>query len=593
MTMTYPPRMHRLAIALVALVAVVGCSSSKSDKPSPTPTPTPTPAPTPTVPAEAIAVGKPVEKPMRAGEAHRYRIEVPAGNVISGVVMQKGIDVALATFDPTGKQLGSFDSPNGDNGPEPFEIESTIAGAYDIEIRPFVDPSAASGSAGSAGSAGSGSADSASGSGSAVEARYEARVDEIITADAAADKRATERFASPRMLELWRAARGQKKEVLEKFWTDLAGTAPIVEPYPGVPEDVLVTFVMRATTPYVGMWGGTTFREKPMVRIEGSELWYFTTRVPADSRFDYAFIATDGPPDSRSPYRPRSERGRDPRFSKKVLDPNNPRSNGELSRVELPGAAPQPWIVAKPDIPAGKVTELQLDSALLKERRRIGVYTPPGFDPKQRYPLVIAFDGEAYGLQPNALIPLPTILDNLIAAKKIPPVVAALVANQGTRDRDLPGSKEFSAFIAKELVPRMRAEHRAGMTAADTIVTGSSFGGLSSMYIGFHHSDVIGNVLSNSGSFQFRSTEIDADVSEFVEGGALIREFATSPKLPLRLYLDAGIFEEALRDSNRHLRDVLIAKGYPVTYAEFHGSHDYGMWRHTIADGLMALLAPR
>ena len=348
---------------------------------------------------------------------------------------------------------------------------------------------------------------------------------------------------------------------------------------------------MRATAPYVGMLGGPDFREKPLVQLAGSDLWYLTARMPADSRVDYAFVVADGPPPYRLPFR--KDRGPGDRWAKKQVDPNNPLVHFDLSRVELPGAPPQPWIVAKPEVPKGKLAELKLESAQLKETRRVGIYTPPGYDPKRRYPLLIAFDGEVYGLGPAALIPVPTILDNLIAAKKIPPIVAALVASQGTRERDLPGSAQFSAFVAKEPVPKLRAEYRAGLMPGETIVTGSSFGGLCSSYTALHHSDVIGNVLSQSGSYQYVLGSIGADLSPSVEGGWLIRDYATSPKRPIRFYLDAGRFEANLLDSNRHMRDVLVAKGYPLTYVEFSGGHDYAMWRGTISDGLIALLAQK
>lgn len=45
----------------------------------------------------------------------------------------------------------------------------------------------------------------------------------------------------------------------------------------------------------------------------------------------------------------------------------------------------------------------------------------------------------------------------------------------------------------------------------------------------------------------------------------------------------------SIRLPNRHLRDVLRAKGYEVFYQEFQGGHDYASWRGIIADGLILL----
>ena len=62
----------------------------------------------------------------------------------------------------------------------------------------------------------------------------------------------------------------------------------------------------------------------------------------------------------------------------------------------------------------------------------------------------------------------------------------------------------------------------------------------------------------------------------------------------MRFYLEAGLLEIGhsinLLASNRHLRNVLEAKGYEVAYAEFNGDHTYLCWRGSLAQGLLALM---
>ena len=67
--------------------------------------------------------------------------------------------------------------------------------------------------------------------------------------------------------------------------------------------------------------------------------------------------------------------------------------------------------------------------------------------------------------------------------------------------------------------------------------------------------------------------------------GFLTTSFLKSRRLPLQIYMEVGRFDRLLLEPNRHLRDILRLKGYPVTYSEFDGGHDYVCWRGTIAEG--------
>jgi enterochelin esterase-like enzyme len=81
----------------------------------------------------------------------------------------------------------------------------------------------------------------------------------------------------------------------------------------------------------------------------------------------------------------------------------------------------------------------------------------------------------------------------------------------------------------------------------------------------------------------------------------LAREIVASPLLSLRFYLEVGLLESENPPGNapnqlvvnRHMRNILQAKGYAVHYSEYNGGHDYVNWRGRLADGLLALCAAK
>jgi enterochelin esterase-like enzyme len=251
--------------------------------------------------------------------------------------------------------------------------------------------------------------------------------------------------------------------------------------------------------------------------------------------------------------------------------------------------SPQLWLTPRPGIAVGKVELHRFRSTKLQNERSIWVYRPPGHsqlgDPAG---LLVLLDGSTY-LQH---IPTPTILDNLFAEGCIPPIVAILVDSLGDtiRDVELPCYRPFVEFLAAELLPWAESHYQVTADPAQTIIGGASYGALAATFAAFTRPDRFGNVLAQSGSFWWRPPG-DA------EHEWLARQFVEREPLPIELYLDVGRLEAQARIrpnqliANRHMRDVLRAKGYRVHYAEHDGKHDYAAWRNHFANGLQALVS--
>ena len=189
-------------------------------------------------------------------------------------------------------------------------------------------------------------------------------------------------------------------------------------------------------------------------------------------------------------------------------------------------------------------------------------------------------------------MPIPLILDNLIADKTIPPLVAAFIYQTAQRDREVGCSEPFAGFVATELVPWLRRTYHVSAEPGRTVIAGMSGGGLMAAYCGLGHGDVFGNVLSLSGGFGWWPGSLEERMDE--EPGWLTRRFVAAPRVPVRFFLAAGSFENwffpySLLGENRRLRDVLLAKGYRVDYREFSGGHHPVSWRGPFVNGLVTL----
>jgi enterochelin esterase family protein len=214
-----------------------------------------------------------------------------------------------------------------------------------------------------------------------------------------------------------------------------------------------------------------------------------------------------------------------------------------------------------------RVQDVTIPSKTYPPARHAWVFTPADY-PKSCAAgcnLILAFDGAMY----LGIMQLPTVLDSLTAARRTPPTVAILFDDEAARRLDdLANHQTFAKFVGDELIPWARGRFTLSNDPKNTIITGSSAGGLAAAYIAFHRPDLFGNVLSQSGAF-WRGNEGSNDAPyEWVTS-----QYASAPKKEIRFMLDVGALETtgamggaapSLVAANRKLRDALVAKQYRV-----------------------------
>lgn len=375
----------------------------------------------------------------------------------------------------------------------------------------------------------------------------------------------------------------------EDFWEDIADAGtPLVEPLGN--GNSIVTFVYRNARTGVRILGAPSADHDPMVRLEGSDVWYRSYELPDETRLSYR-LAPDVPVVPGSFWQRRVAI-----LATAQADPLNRRPWPEdaierfsrKSVLELPGAPEQPYVDRSPVNP-GSVKHVDFASERLGNTRTVSFYMPTGFDPSDpETVLLVIFDGSAY----QSDVSVPAILDNMQADGVIPQTAAVLISNPDleTRGRELPGDPAFAEVVAGEILPLAARELGVSVPAKRTALAGSSYGGLASTRLALAWPQVFGNVISLSGSYWW-----SPDGAETGRAEHMANLVAGMERANVRFFLTAGLFETGrageldILNTNRHLRTVMEAKGYDVTLREYAGAHDYITWRGALSDGLIHL----
>ena len=189
-----------------------------------------------------------------------------------------------------------------------------------------------------------------------------------------------------------------------------------------------------------------------------------------------------------------------------VLDPGNPLMKPNLlfksNMVHVPGQGLS-WETT--DIPHGVVHHHFYHSKVVGDDRDYYVYTPPGYDPKdkKKYPvlyLLHGFSDSADGW--SAVGRANIILDNLIAQGKAKPMLVVMPLGYGapeivshgfgafnlTELRDANFTK-FTQALLTEVIPQVESSYVVDKDRNARAIAGLSMGGAESLLTGLNHLD--------------------------------------------------------------------------------------------------------
>lgn len=241
-------------------------------------------------------------------------------------------------------------------------------------------------------------------------------------------------------------------------------------------------------------------------------------------------------------------------------------------------AAPAGFDLRRPDVSSGRIETVEYDSTTVGIKRKMVIYTPPGYSRDRKYPVLyllhgIGDDETGWPQRGSAA----AILDNLYADKRAEPMIvvmpngraAANVTIQTPWNEQGPAFEAFERELLNDIIPFVQSHYSAKADRESRALAGLSMGGGQSLNFGLKHLEMFAWVGG------FSSAPNTKPAGQLVTSPEEIRG-----KLKL-LWLSCGD-QDGLMEISRSFHTFLKSGDIPHIWHVDSGGHTWPVWKNDL-----------
>ncbi len=239
---------------------------------------------------------------------------------------------------------------------------------------------------------------------------------------------------------------------------------------------------------------------------------------------------------------------------------------------------PNSIVASRDDIPHGKLEMIEYDSKTVGTTRKMNVYTPPGYSPDRKYPVLYLLHGIGGDETEWQRFAKPDLLlDNLIGDKKAVPMIVVMPNGRARKDdraqgntfESAPAFAVFERDLLDDVIPAIERRYAVQGDREHRSLAGLSMGGGQSLNFGLSHLETFAWIGGFSSAPNTKPPE------ELIPNPAAARE-----QLKL-LWLSCGNKDGLIRISQRVQR-YLKEKDIPHVWNVDSQGHDPTHWRNNL-----------